>query len=336
MDKQKLAEFIAKADCDIYVYSGPITQDGADKIIAKILENKTRRSSGALMLTTHGGDPNAAYRIARILQRTYNGFTIYVFGLCKSAGTLLALGAKEIVMTDFGELGPLDIQIPKVDELNHESGLVYSQALLALRAHAFDFFETCYLTLKERSGGTISTRTASTIASSLAVGLFSPLAEQIDPLKVGEATRALDISFAYGSRLTTNTAALNRLINEYTNHGFVIDLVEAKELLGNVRQLNEAEEEAIGPAKAWLRNPPQMQQLVIAILDELLQNANSVNQKGESDDADQQSGEGSNPEPITQDTGDRAEKQQEPGDHPEATHASSAGPRSSRKSKKLG
>ena len=34
---------------------------------------------------------------------------------CKSAGTLLALGADEIIMSNLSELGPLDIQLPDRD-----------------------------------------------------------------------------------------------------------------------------------------------------------------------------------------------------------------------------
>ena len=61
-----------------------------------------------LVLTTDGGDAHAAYIIARYLRRNYEKLTICVFGYCKSAGTLLALGAHELVIGERGELGPLD------------------------------------------------------------------------------------------------------------------------------------------------------------------------------------------------------------------------------------
>lgn len=319
----EIAELIADTDTDFYLYTGDISIDGADKLYSKIIRNKKKRRKGSLILTTYGGDPNAAYRIARLLKRTYGGFSLYVFGFCKSAGTLLALGADEIIMSEFGELGPLDIQIPKVDELNHESGLVYSQALLALRAHAFDFFEECYLSLKQRSGGTISTKTASTIASSLAVGMIVPLAEQIDPLKVGEATRALDISFAYGKRLTQNINALTRLINEYTTHGFVIDWEEARDLLGNVRQLDDKERVAFESLVASLRTPKQ--NLSVAFIDEILEDTSANNLKGDNHGTDQQPGETCDKNTITEDAGNSPKEQFEANNDTETIIDSKAG-----------
>jgi ClpP class serine protease len=40
-----------------------------------------------------------------------------VSGYCKSAGTLIALGANELAFGEHGELGPLDVQIAKRDEV---------------------------------------------------------------------------------------------------------------------------------------------------------------------------------------------------------------------------
>lgn len=299
MDVRRIVDFIETANCDIYVYTGEITSEGADKLVAKLVENPARRATCALCLTTPGGNPDAAYRMARALKRVYGGYTMYVFGYCKSAGTLIAVGADEIVMTDFGELGPLDIQMPKVDELDNESGLVYSQALAAIKAHAFEFFETCYLDIKIKSGGSISTKTASAIAT----GLTSPLAAQIDPLKIGESARALEITYAYGARLTHNQKALDKLINGYPSHGFVIDYEEAKALLGNVRQPHEAEYASIGQLKTELRCPND--KVCVALLDEILTHLPSAqdNRGGENDNAGQCPGDAGDPGAVPENHG---------------------------------
>jgi len=56
--------------------------------------------------------------------------TVLVSGPCKSAGTLLAIGANELAFTPYGELGPLDIQLTKVDKFQQqESGLMISDSL---------------------------------------------------------------------------------------------------------------------------------------------------------------------------------------------------------------
>ncbi len=266
-------------------------------------------------MSTYGGSPDGAYRIARTLRRLYGEFTAYIFGACKSAGTLITIGATEIVMTDFGELGPLDIQLPKVDELDNESGLVYRQALDALKEHSFDVFERCYLEIKRKSGGSISTKTASAIATDLATGTISPIAAQIDPLKIGETSRALAITYAYGSRLTDNTEALEILISGYPSHGFVIDYEEAKDLLGNVRPMTQEEDAAIGQLKNLLRHPHD--QLIVAILDEFLDDAVAQNQKGEGDDtAVQRPSETSDPGAIQENEGGHPEGHPEELDQP--------------------
>ncbi len=122
------------------------------------------------------------FRFIEYVKRYYQYFTLYVVGHCKSAGTLIALGADEIVMFDFGELGPLDVQLSKEDEMTNTSGLSLRQAIMVLQDEAFSMFEDCFLKLKGRSGGTITTKTASEISSSLVTGLFAPVFAQIDPL----------------------------------------------------------------------------------------------------------------------------------------------------------
>lgn len=66
------------------------------------------------LLNTPGGDVGAADKIARILRRrvgSHGTLRVIVPDYAKSAGTLLALGADTIVMSDSSELGPIDPQI---------------------------------------------------------------------------------------------------------------------------------------------------------------------------------------------------------------------------------
>ena len=58
-----------------------------------------------LILTTQGGTPDAAYRIARCLRHHYSFLRLVVAAGCKSAGTLIAICADELAIGDMGELG---------------------------------------------------------------------------------------------------------------------------------------------------------------------------------------------------------------------------------------
>ena len=63
-----------------------------------------------------------------MFQRSYKKFIVLVSGYCKSAGTLVACGAHELVFSDAGEIGPIDIQMEKKDDLSSFRGkpvLVY-------------------------------------------------------------------------------------------------------------------------------------------------------------------------------------------------------------------
>src|SRR5262245_37196094 len=82
-----------------------------DQRIIELCCSRRRRTNVALFMVTEGGDADVAYRISACLQRKYKRFKFLVPGYCKSAGTLVALGAHEIAIADQGELGPLDVQM---------------------------------------------------------------------------------------------------------------------------------------------------------------------------------------------------------------------------------
>lgn len=230
-----------KLNSDIYLYSGILDKDGADRFILAAEENKSKENV-ILILTTHGGHADAAYRIARYLKRTYGKFALYVFGQCKSAGTLLALGADEIVMSCLGELGPLDVQIFKRDELLfRNSGLDISEALESINGYAFSIFQKQFLEIIRRSSGIITTKTAGEIASAITTGLLAPIAGQLDPLRIGEMQRAIRVASDYAERLNTNHITIKKLVEGYPSHSFVIDFDEAKSLFQNVRLTDKLE-----------------------------------------------------------------------------------------------
>lgn len=226
---------------DFYLFVGTIDDRNADKFITSLRKNSDRNDNCSLILTTYGGDPDAGYRIIRAIKRYYKKLTLYIFGSCKSTGTLMALGADEIVMSDFGEFGPLDIQLTKDDELSNTSGLNFVQSLLSLNEQLFRSFEENFLGLKRRSRNTITTKTAAEICSKLAVGLISPISAQIDPVKLGEVQRAIKIANEYGTRLCDRHDLIAKLIVGYPSHGFVIDFQEAKEIFNNVRWVTDNE-----------------------------------------------------------------------------------------------
>ena len=236
--KQLAPKLATKFDADFIVYCGEINREGYEEISRICREEKTR-TNAVLILSTYGGDPHAGYRIARAVGHHYGGFSVMIPGQCKSAGTLICLGARELIMGDKSEFGPLDVQIRKKDELFElGSGLDTIQALNYMQAQAMNAFRSYLIELKAEGG--LSTKMAAEIASKLTTGLFSPVYSQVDPVKLGELQRSIEVAYAYGERLSRKSknlkgGTLDKLVSKYPSHGFVIDRSEAKELFNNVR-----------------------------------------------------------------------------------------------------
>lgn len=227
---------------DIITYAGEVNFDGYERL-CELLKTKTGNDV-VLALSTPGGDPHAGFRIARALQHCYGGFDALVPRYCKSAGTLILIGARHLYLDDMSELGPLDIQVKKGDELfGRSSGLDIFQAMNYLQSQSLQGFRTYLVSLTKGAG--LSTKVASEIASRLIGDLFEPIAAQIDPIKLAEMQRANDIAFEYGERLdqaSNNLLAggLAKLIAGYPSHGFVIDRKEARTIFARVDRPNEA------------------------------------------------------------------------------------------------
>lgn len=229
---------------DVIVYYGDISRAGYEAITS-VCSRDRLSDSAYLVLASYGGDPHAGFRIARCLRHHYGDFKVIVPDHCKSAGTLITIGAHEVIIADRGELGPLDIQLSKPDELlEQSSGMDIPQALDFLKQQTKATLSD--LLWEIRVNRRLSTKVASELASKLTSNMFNPIYAQIDPVKLGETSRANAIGFEYGQRL--NAAAQNlkkdalvRLITSYPSHSFVIDRKEAADLFERVRAPNEQE-----------------------------------------------------------------------------------------------
>ena len=224
---------------DIFFLVGDITDEIGHRFV-DICPSIPNMSNCILMLTTAGGSLEAAYRITRCIRSRYTHGNVMLFtnSLCKSAGTLIALGSDMLIMTDHGELGPLDTQVRVRDEFGeYQSGLIDTDALRILQEEVFKNFNGQFTRLLSLGSGAFTTQTASRIASDLTLGLFSGIYNQINPIRFGERGRAVQVALEYGNRVSSSnvkTGTLERLATEYPSHGFIIDRREAEELFYDV------------------------------------------------------------------------------------------------------
>lgn len=207
------------------------------------------------------------------LQALYKHVTVCVSGWCKSAGTLMSIGANDLIFGCHGELGPLDVQIAVKDEIvdNRDSGLILDAAMKGLNSNAFRVFEKFMTSIIAESSGAITFRTAADLAADITIGLMAPIYEKIDPLRMGADQRAQNIGLHYAARLNMKAdnlegpEALNMLLNGYPSHGFVIDLTEAGRLFTNVKSLDGYLKETVEALGRLARFP--VDETIVCFLD---------------------------------------------------------------------
>ncbi len=244
-ETQELALKLRKElDARIYIYNGLISEEGMTNLIL-CDEEENGPPNTLLILVTYGGWANAAYKIARYLQDTSDIFYLSVPSYCKSAGTLLALGAHEIFMDTVSELGPLDVQLLQRDEIGRRrSGMVIKTAFEGLADECVKLFENVLFNIKNNSRDNISFETASRIASDIVNGVMPSVYSQISPDSLGSDLRDLRIAQAYGERLSEisgnpKPGAVSHLVSRYPSHDFIIDRDEADELFEHVKDTPE-------------------------------------------------------------------------------------------------
>ncbi len=247
-DLRAAANTIAQqTDSAVFIYNGPIDYNGFGGLLRalQISQSQPKRRNAVLVLSTYGGLANAGYQIARALQQGFEKFTLYVPHMCKSAGTLVSLGANHIIMDDVAELGPLDVQLFQRDEIGRRrSGLILKNALDGLSQATLEAFERVMLGIKTRSGGSVSFETASRIAAEISSQVMAPIYAQVNPEALGNDLRDLNIATEYGNRLVKNSQnsdhrSVERLVQGYPAHDFIIDRQEASLLFKSVDSPDE-------------------------------------------------------------------------------------------------
>ncbi|MHB8885075.1 MAG: hypothetical protein ACYC5H_08290 [Methylovirgula sp.] len=212
-------------------------------------------------LITLGGSAHDAYRTGRFLQMAFKEIYIHVPTVCASAGTLLVCAGNGLIIGAMSELGPLDAQILKSDELGERrSGLVVRSLFENLGTHAFELHTSLVEKIIDHSGGAIKYRTAAHVAGEMVVGLMRGLYEQMNPEQIGEDYRFLKIAEEYGRRLAEKSEiikdqALRTLVYDFPSHDFIIDFREAVRLFARVNVPSSILLEAIGNETATPLNP---------------------------------------------------------------------------------
>lgn len=187
----------------------------------------------ALLLESPGGEPDYAYRISKMFQRcSGNKLTVIVPQYAKSAATLIALGAKSLILARDAELGPLDVQLFDLDREESGSALNTVQSLERLNAFALNAVDQVMFLLHRRTGKRIDVLLPHVL--NYVATFLRPLLENIDTADYTKKSRDLKLTEEYALRLMkpnypfeTARRIARQLVEKYPTHGFVIDRSEA-------------------------------------------------------------------------------------------------------------
>jgi hypothetical protein len=210
---ERLADFERDyPDTDLYLYFGRIRRPYEEEFIADLDGRTRKRENIVVWMATLGGDPHAAYRMGRCIQRSYgllpapkrlesikHNVSVFVDSVCASAGTLVTFAGNSLIMTDIAEISPIDIQIRKPDDIwERDSGLTPAQALDILERRSKSLFKAHFNQLRLDSELGLTTKTSVEVASNVTTGLLQPIYGQIDPMRLGEVERLMGITASYG------------------------------------------------------------------------------------------------------------------------------------------
>ena len=217
------------------------------KMFGIIRDLTSAHSSDTLLMAvkTFGGDPMYAYRAMVFLRSIYKDIIYAVFDESMSAGTLMALGANSIYLDDGACLGPLDLQIPHPRDDSRISTL--------------DVRDTASSTVFEASGVMLKLREknlkegmpmsiAVDAAIRMALDLYKPIMDKIDPFHLHESYRNAELSTSYGANLLLSGMIEDEseavkisihLANDYSDHGYAIMKEEARNLGLNIMDNTE-------------------------------------------------------------------------------------------------
>jgi len=190
-----------------------------------------------LVLDTLGGNVEMPWRIVSLIREFCDRFSVLIPYRAASAGTLLALGADEIVMTRLAVLGPIDPSRGHPLLPVGPAGPVQATSVQDMR-HAIKFIKQAGIDIVDDKFA----YTPEAVAQ-----LVGALFDNVHPLAIGALEQSYALAKLAGTRCLEShmtargdkekiQAIVDRLSDEYKSHGYQIPRREAKSIGLKVKQ----------------------------------------------------------------------------------------------------
>ena len=243
---KRIADLANATGNAVLVLNADIDDRCFDNVVAS-LDEIEQQGILSLIVNSPGGSIEFAFLIAKAAREKCHHLDVVVPRQAKSAATLIALAADRILFGRFGELGPLDPQVADLTSGgDFKSPLEMVKGLEFLRTYYIETFDVMVQLLMRRTGMDVAHTFG--YATSLLSPIADPLYRLVNYRELGEASRYLDVSQEYAEKAMRRwsplgDAAINRIVNrlvwEYPDHGYIIDIDEAHGIgLTNVAELD--------------------------------------------------------------------------------------------------
>jgi hypothetical protein len=229
--KDLIAQIEKKRNTSVICYVGGDRQNVSTRIAPDIipvfyehLRTMDKNSPIDLFLYTKGGDVLTALRLVELIYEYTNKFSVLVPYKAYSSGTLICLGANEIVMTSMGELTPVDPSVTSI--FNPKENNNASAKLPISVEDVYSFIN-------------LAQDMANIEKEEHLLEIFHSLVEHVHPLALGSVQRTYSLIRSVARKLLlfhldpSEEKRISGIINYLTqnlfSHSFMISRREAKE-----------------------------------------------------------------------------------------------------------
>ena len=202
---------------------GQMAADVVAEIAAQLEAVPSGKDALDFVIVSNGGDPTVAWRIVTMVRERFKRLNVLVPQAAFSAATLVALGADEIVMHPYSNLGPVDPQIRATRQ--------GAQGVEESRFGSEDL--AAFLAFAKKAVGITDQEHLSAI--------FQKFCDQVGTVPIGVAARSSQLSLSMGEKLLklhmnghesgsqVKTIA-ERLSKDFFHHGYALGRREATEV----------------------------------------------------------------------------------------------------------
>lgn len=201
--------------------SAQMAGDAISPIIEQIEAIPDDKDEVDFLIISNGGDPIVSLRTISLLRERFKKVAVLLPYVAYSAATVLSLGADEIVMHPYSNLGPVDPQLT----VSHSNAQGQQEQL----QFGSEDLRNYIAFLKDDIGITDQEHLTSAI---------TPLLKDVGALPIGSAKRSQQLSLSLSEKLlalhirdSNKAKSIAKALNSsYYHHGYAVGRKEAKEI----------------------------------------------------------------------------------------------------------